>query len=403
MTRTLFIDHAKVVTLTKALPDTTVIVENGRIRSILPSSEAAADKAAATAEHVDAKGAVLAPGLIDLHTHGLRDCLVQKDPDQLTRMAKGLTEFGVTGWLPTMAPELPGTDAEYMKILAAAAAKQTPASGAQILAFHSEGPYITLAGSLAPENLGTADADRVRTMIEAAKPFKVVFSVAPDFKGIVPMIKIMRAQGVPVFMTHTAANAEQTEAAIEAGVCHATHFYDVFPAPPVAEPGVRPCGALEAIYAHPDVTVDFILDGVHVNPIAVKMALQCKGIDHVCLITDAMVGCGKVGRFEFNGSIVEFKEIGMPARNVGGAGELNGITGSGLTMNYAVRNAVKFGVAELPVAVRMGSANPARVLGIDDHKGQIAEGYDADLVLFEDNFDVRRTWVAGETVYERAK
>ena len=403
MTGTLFIDHAQVVTMDEVLADTTVVITEGRIRSVLPTAEAAKLPEAATADHHDAKGAVLAPGLIDLHTHGLRDFLVQKDPDQLTGMAKGLSESGVTGWLPTMAPELPGTDAEYMRVLAAAAAKQTPASGAQILAFHSEGPYITLAGSLAPENLGKADPGRVRSMIEAAKPFKVVFSVAPDFKDVIPMIEIMRAQGVPVFMTHTAANAEQTEAAIAAGVCHATHFYDVFPAPPVAEAGVRPCGTLEAIYAHPEVTVDFILDGVHVDPIAVKMALQCKGPDNVCLITDAMVGCGKIGTFEFNGSIIEFKEPGMPARNIGGAGELHGITGSGLTMNLAVRNAVRFGVASLPVAVRMASTNPARILGLADRKGRIAEGYDADLVLFEESFDVRRTWVAGETVFERAE
>ena len=401
MHTTLFIDHAKVVTLDKVLPDTTVIAADGRIQSILPSCEAAKLDNAATAEHVDAKGAVLAPGFIDLHAHGLRANLVQKDPVQLTTMAKGLAEFGVTGWLPTVAPELPGVDAEYMAILSQTASRQTPSSGAQILGFHSEGPYLTLSGSLSPECPGKADPDRIRAMIRAAKPFKLVFSIAPDFKGVVPMIKIMREEGAPVFMTHTAATAEQTEAAIEAGACHATHFYDVFPAPPVTEPGVRPCGTVEAIYAHPGVTVDFILDGVHVHPIAVKMALQCKGIDHVCLITDAMVGCGTLGEFEFSGSIAAFTEPGMPARIVGGIGNKGTLIGSGLTMNYAVRNAVRFGVAELPVAIRMATANPARVLGVDDHKGQIAEGYDADLVLLDDHFDVRRTWVAGETVFRR--
>ena len=401
MNKTLFIDHAKVVTLDKVLTDTTVIVTDGRIRSVLPSSEAAKAKDAATTDHVDAKGAMLTPGFIDMHTHGLRANLVQKDPVQLTTMAKGLTEFGVTGWLPTVAPELPGVDAEYMTILAQTAAKQTPASGAQVLGFHSEGPYLTQSGSLSPECLGKADPARVRAMMKAAKPFQLIFSIAPDFEGVVPMIKIMREEGAPVFMTHTAANAEQTEAAIEAGACHATHFYDVFPAPPVTEPGVRPCGTVEAIYAHPEVTVDFILDGVHVNPIAVRMALQCKGIDHVCLITDAMVGCGTLGEFEFSGSIAAFTEPGMPARIVGGIGTKDTLIGSGLTMNYAVRNAVKFGVADLPVAVRMATANPAHVIGVDDRKGQIAEGYDADLVLLDDKFDPLRTWVAGETVFQR--
>ena len=401
MTGTLFIDHAKVVTLTEVLVDSTVVVADGRVRAILPSGEAAAIPGSAGADHVDARDAILAPGFIDLHTHGLRENLVQKDPDQLKAMAKGLAGFGVTGWLPTVAPELPGVDAEYMGILAGTAAGQTPASGAQILGFHSEGPYLTQSGSLSPECLGKADPGRVRAMIAAAGPFQVIFSIAPDFEDVIPLIRIMRENGAPVFMTHTAANAKQTEAAIAAGACHATHFYDVFPAPPVTEDGVRPCGALEAIYAHPEVTVDFILDGVHVDPIAVKMALQCKGPDHVCLITDAMVGCGTLGEFEFSGSIAAFTEPGLPARIVGGIGTPDTLIGSGLTMNYAVRNAIRFGVADLPLAVRMGSANPARVLGLADRKGRIAEGYDADLVLLDDAFDPIWTWVAGVTVFQR--
>ena len=128
----------------------------------------------------------------------------------------------------------------------------------------------------------------------------------------------------PVFMTHTAANVNETLAAIAAGASHATHFYDVFPCPPVTEPGVRPCGIVEAVLADKNVSVDFILDGVHVDPIAVKMAMACKenGRGKVCLITDANVGAGlEPGKFTFGETgDIYFEYRGAPAR----AGESGG-------------------------------------------------------------------------------
>jgi N-acetylglucosamine-6-phosphate deacetylase len=171
----------------------------------------------------------------------------------------------------------------------------------------------------------------------------------------------------------------------------------------VTEGGVRPCGAVEAILAAPRVSVDFILDGVHVDPVAVQMALQCKGPDRVCLITDAMVGTGlPPGRHSFGGQDVLFAAPGAPARLADSpARKGGGLAGSGLTLNLAVRNAVQMAGTSLPQAVRMASANPAQVLGLAGSKGRLLPGYDADLVLFDERFDVQQTWIAGTSVFNK--
>ncbi len=211
------------------------------------------------------------------------------------------------------------------------------------------------------------------------------------------MIGEMAKGNNPVFMTHTKADAKQTGRAIELGASHATHFYDVFPSPEETDPGVRPCGAVEAILADPAVSVDFILDGEHVDPVAVKMALRSKGADKVCLITDANIGAGlEPGVYMFGKEQVRYSHVGAPARLV----KNNALAGSGLTMDQAVRNAVRMLDLDISQAVRMASANPAKVLGLDESKGRIMEGYDADLVLMNSKFRVLQTWIRGNCCYK---
>lgn len=347
---------------------------------------------------IEADGKYLAPGFIDLHIHGVHHCQVDNGPDDLATMCELLPQYGVTGFLPTLIPKPKGEDAEFLNSLTAVQSK-----GAQILGFHMEGPFLTLSGSIPSEALGGADRDRVIALIEASKPYQTVFSISPEYDGIEDLISVMTQNNSPAFITHTGADVKQTQAAVEAGARHATHFYDVFPAPAEKEGGVRPCGTVEAILAEPRVSVDFILDGVHVEPIAVKMALQCKGPDRVCLITDANKGAGlSPGRYIGLGGVeIEFAYPGAPARMTEKERHPGALTGSGLTLDMAVRNAVKLLGVDIPQAVRMASANPAKVIGVEDHKGQIKVGFDADMVLLNESLEVRQSWVAGEYCFSR--
>ena len=388
----LLIKNARIILADKITEAGDVLCENGRISAVGASADSAST---AGAEIIDARGKYLAPGLIDLHVHGGGQFLIDNGPEDLAQLCKTLPRHGVTGYLPTVAPLPKGEDAKLLASLA-----QVEQEGAGILGFHLEGPFLSMTGALPPEALGQADPERVRSLIEAAKPYAAIFSISPEFEGILELMPIMTDGGTPVFITHTAASAEQTQAAIEAGARHATHFYDVFPSPPESDPGVRPVGAVEAILADPRVSVDFILDGEHVDPLAVKVALQCKGPEKVCLITDANVGAGlPPGKHRFGKEEIEFKYPGAPARLTDKSRFPGELAGSGLLMDVALRNAIKMLEVDLPQAVGMASTNPARVLGLGERKGLIKEGFDADLIMLDESLQVVGTWVAGKCVF----
>lgn len=345
---------------------------------------------------VDLGDAYLFPGFIDLHIHGVHASLVDDGGEALSEICRILPQYGVTGFLPTVAPLPKGEDSAFLSLLA-----NTKTEGAEKLGFHLEGPFLKITGALNPEAIAHSDSDRVTALINAVKPYKAIFSISPDVEGIENLIPLMAENDTPVFMTHTAATVEQTQRAIALGARHATHFYDVFPCPPVTEPGVRPCGAVEAILADERVSVDFILDGVHVDPIAVKMALACKakGPGKVCLITDANVGAGsEPGRFVFgNSGEIYFSSKGSPARSV----KDDTLAGSGLTMDQALRNAMKWLDIDLVEASQLLSTNPAKLLGVDDKKGKLAIGYDADFVVMNDQLEVLQTWIDGKCFFKR--
>ena len=333
----------------------------------------------------------IVPGFIDLHMHGIHRDLVDHGLEALERISIELLQYGITGFLPTVYPRPAAEHVAFVKEIA-----RIQPEGAAVLGFHLEGPFLQLTGSLSQNAISKiADLPRTQALIDACQPFKAIFSISPDIEGITDIIPVMAEGHTPVFMTHTAATVEQTLTAIKAGAKHATHFYDVYPCPPVTEPGVRPCGAVEAILASEEVSVDFILDGVHVDPIAVKMALACKknGRGKVCLITDSNVGAGlEPGKFVFGESgEIYFEYKGAPARMT----KDNGLAGSGLTMDQAVRNAIKFLGLSLYDAITLATTNPAYVLNLEHSKGSLNVGYDADILVIDKDVNVQQAWVAG--------
>jgi N-acetylglucosamine-6-phosphate deacetylase len=371
-----------------------VAVESGRIHSVGLADEPPPE-AALVVEH---RGSLLAPGFIDLHIHGSGEFFIEDGPGHLQGLCELLPAHGVTSFLPTIIP-VPDEHAAARASWMASA----PARGARVLGVFVEGPFLTRAGAACPL-AQVADPAWIERMAAALSPHRVVFAVAPDFPGMESLVPLMAsASGGPVFMAHTAATAAQTERAIDLGATHATHFYNVMPPPPVeAEPGVRACGFLEGVYARPGASVDFILDGEHVDPVAVRMALACKGVGKVCLITDANRGAGlPAGRHRAFGHEIEFRERGAPARFTSDHPTLPGaLAGSGLTMDVAVRNAVRLLGVGIATAMRMASESPARVMGLGDRKGRLAPGLDADLVLLDPaSLEPRSTWVLGRPAH----
>lgn len=387
----LVITNASVVTDNTILAGYSVYCADGVIEAVVPPGS---DKHGVADVVLDAGGKFLLPGFIDLHIHGSYNKMIDSGTADLEALCRILPRYGVTGFLPTVTPmKEPTEDYRLLKELASASSE-----GTEILGFFLEGHYLQLTGAIA--NIPRIyDVQRVEDLLSSAAPYSCVFGVSPEVPGIEKLLPLM-AKAYPAFITHTKATVEQTKKAIQAGARHATHFYNVFPYPGDKEGGVRGCGTVEAIMADPSVSVDFILDGEHVDPVVIEMALACKGHDNVSLITDANINAGlPPGRYTgIGGRPITVAYEGAPARMVDSYSDdapPGGLVGSGLTMDRALRNAIKLLGINLPLASKMVSANPARVLGLEHVKGRIAEGYAADFVLMNDALQVVSCHIAG--------
>lgn len=383
----LLIRNVRLVEPGKSIRPGDVLVHDGRIAAVGNVGGVVQD-----AIVVEGGGRLLTPGLIDVHTHGVMHSLYETGPDGLRDAAKELGRFGVTSVLPTIVPQIRDGWLENLGRIAAAipAVKEVHIPG-----LHVEGPFMAVGGAACPTLPG--DLELLERILSACAGRLAVMSVSPDAPNIVPVIRRLREAGVTVFLTHTRAGVEETEAALDAGAVHATHFYDVFYAPAEKEPGARPVGAVEAILADERASVDFIADGVHVHPTAIRAAVAAKTWAGVILITDSNVGAGlPPGVYDTPWGYRVKVSPGDAARHE----TKNFLAGSALTMDRGMANLLQWLKLPPEQVWAMGTLNPARLLGLK-RKGRLEPGADADLVLWDENLTAARTWVAGHLVYEK--
>ncbi|MSU23259.1 MAG: hypothetical protein EXS32_05475 [Opitutus sp.] len=384
----LLIRHVRLVHPGREIATDDLLVREGRIVAV--GSVVGEPPAGATV--IDGGGRLLTPGLIDLHTHGVMHSLYESGPDGLRAAARELGRFGVTTVLPTIVPQIRDG---WLENLAAIAAAIPSVREVSIPGLHLEGPFMAIGGAACPTLPG--DLDLLERILAACGGQLAAMSVSPDAPNILPVIRRLRENNIAVFLTHTRASVEQTEAALDAGARHATHFYDVFYAPPETDPGVRPVGAVEAILADPRATVDFIADGVHVHPTAIRAAVAAKTWAGVVLITDSNIGAGlPPGVYD--------TPWGYPVRVAPETAARHAtkgtLAGSALTMDRGMANLLRWLALPPEQVWAMGTLNPARVVGLTN-KGRLAPGADADLVLWDDNLRPAKTWASGQLTYEK--
>ena len=260
-----------------------LLIRNGRIAAIDPDEFTLP----MPLQIIDAEHNLLTPGLVDIHTHAIHEHLFEQGPEQLVQAAKVLPKYGTTCVLPTLYTVM---QRDRLRILEQLAQSLDSIAGAAMPGFHLEGPFLALAGAGGGTLPG--DVGLLNELLAATKNRTRAMSVSPDTINIIPVIERLHEANVAVFLTHTRASVEQTTRAIQAGARHATHFYDVFPQPDETDAGVRPVGAVETVLASEHCTVDFICDGVHVHPMAIKAAIKAKGWRGVVAITDSNIGAG---------------------------------------------------------------------------------------------------------------
>ena len=342
-------------------------------------------------ERIDGGGALLTPGLIDVHTHGIAMHMYESGADGVAGAAKALGRFGVTTVVPTVVPR-PGNSG--LQKLAEISDAIPVVRGVNVPGLHLEGPFLAIGGAACATVPG--DLGLLEELLAPCSHRVSVMSVSPETPNILPVIVRLRERGVRVFITHTRATVEQTLAALDAGATHATHFYDVFPVPTETDPGVRPAGAVETMLADRRATVDFIADGVHVHPMAIRAAVAAKGWQGVALITDSNIGAGLApGLYETPWGYRVRVRDGDGARHA----EKGFLAGSALTMNRGVTNLLSWLDLPRDQVWGMATLGPARLLGLEE-KGRIDVGSDADLVLWGSDMSPTRVWVGGEIVYE---
>lgn len=396
MKSALLIENATLVRPGEWSGSGSILVVAGEIAKFNP----APDQIPESCERFDAEGALLTPGLVDIHTHGIHEFSYERDPQDLVEGVARLPRYGTTTVLPTFYNVMRHDMLSKLERLATALSE---VQGVDAPGLHLEGPFLALPGAGAATVPG--DLALLDDLLAAAQGRVLAMSVSPDTPNILPVIERLHERGIAIFLTHTRASVVETEAAIAAGACHATHFYDVFPIPQETETGVRPLGAVEVILAEPRCSVDFICDGIHVDPLAIRLAILTKGWRGVVAISDSNIGAGRTdGVYETpwgykvrvcDGDAVRIHDSNHP---------LNGLlAGSALTMDRALSNLLAWLPLPLHEIVAIATCNPARIVGLN-RKGTLAVGADADLVLWR-RFGARlvpqRTWVRGECVYEQ--
>lgn len=387
----LLLRGARLVLPERVTDRASVLIEDGRIQLLFEGGHAVPLRSMRT---LDLDGLTLFPGFIDVHIHGAIGVdTMEASANNLHQVARFLAQHGVTSWLPTLVPA-PVEDyrraADTIGKLIREQDERTPA--ARALGLHYEGPFINSAqcGALRPAYFLTfKDATELDALaiIENADAARMI-TVAPEIEGGIELIAELRRRGWIISIGHTRAEVKVLERACAAGAHHMTHFMNAMSPLHHRAPGPIGWGLLNE-----DVGVDVIADGVHVDPLMLKLILRCKTPARVSLISDAVAPAG-LGDGEYSIWGETITVAGGRTRNARGS-----IAGSVITMRDAVRLMLSLDVAEQDVA-RMAASNPARLLGVEQDYGSIEEGKRADLTALDREGNVRLTLVGGRIAFD---
>jgi N-acetylglucosamine-6-phosphate deacetylase len=360
--------------------DSAVVLEAGRIRAVV----AADDPSLRGARRRDLGGALLLPGFFDLQVNGGGGVLFNDDPSVAAIGAIGAAHrrFGTTSFLPTLISD--DLSVVSRAIQAARAAIQAGVPG--VAGIHIEGPFISEARKGAHDaakfrDLGSRFVDLLSTLDNG----RTLVTLAPE-RTTPETIALLAKAGVVISAGHTDASYAEVQEALRHGLTGFTHLFNA-----MSPLGSREPGAVGAALDDADSWCGIIVDGWHVDPVVLRIALRCKRHERFMLVTDAMpvVGSGQ-SEFQLQGRTIRVLDGKL-------VDEQGTLTGSALDMASAVRNATTMLGLPLAEAVRMASTHPAEFLGLGHELGRIAPGYRANLVLVDDQLNVLDTWIDGRS------
>jgi N-acetylglucosamine-6-phosphate deacetylase len=359
------------------LDDHAVVISDGQIANVLPVADIESGP-----ERVTLKGGILLPGFIDTQVNGGGGVLLNDVPTVagIRAIAAAHRTFGTTGLLPTLISD----DLDVVAAAIAAVDDAIVAGVPGVLGIHIEGPFLN------PGKRGIHDATKFRTLdheavalLSSLKQGKTLVTLAPESLAA-GMIKTLVESGVIIAAGHTLATYDQMQWAFDQGVTGVTHLFNA-----MTQLDSRAPGVVGAALSDPRCLSGLIVDGHHVHPAALRLALKARGPEGLMLVTDAMpsVGSGQK-HFLLAGQTIS-AENGV-CRAADGT-----LAGSDLDMATAFRNAITMMNVDIATASRMASGTPATFLGLSHRRGDIASGFSADLVHLDGDLRVTATWIDG--------
>ena len=363
-----------------------VLIERDRILDVVPASDACCRGA----QHYDLGGQLLLPGFIDLQVNGGGGVLFNDAPSVASIRTIGAAHrrFGTTGFLPTLI----SADLDIVARAIAAVRGAIEAGVPGVLGIHIEGPFLNVArrGVHDPAKLRELDGSALG-LLTSLRGGRTLVTLAPEMTTPA-IIEQLVAAGVVVSAGHTNATYAQIKAALAHGLTGFTHLFNAMSQLTGREPG-----AVGAALDDQRSWCGLIVDGAHTDPVVLRIALRCKPHDRFMLVTDAMPSVGtSVASFELGGRRIDVH--GYACFDEDGT-----LAGSNIDMASCVRNAVQLLGLTLAEAVRMASEVPAAFLGLAHESGRIAPGYRANLVLADDDLQVRETWIDGRSSAEASR
>ncbi len=336
---------------------------------------------------VDFHDGILAPGFVDIHIHGgAGHDVMEAGSDALPPVERLLASHGVSSYFPTTVTAPMDATLAALGRLADAVEASVPSGDlrARPRGIHLEGPFISHGrrGVHPPESLLAPTVAAFDRFWQAARGHIRVMTIAPEIPGALEVIARAAALGVCVSLGHSDAGLDAARAGVDAGARHATHTFNAMRPLDHRDPGI-----LGEVLTDSRLSADIIADGIHLDPTIVQLFLKAKGPDAAVLITDAIAATGMPdGRYRLGSLEVDVKD----GRCLSG-GKL---AGSVLTMDRAVRNVMQFAKWDLQQTVRLATANPARVAGLEN-AGSIRAGAPTDLVVLSPSGEVRNTIIDG--------
>lgn len=376
--------NANVLTGFSVMQNCAVYIKNDKIADVYSEQRFQQKKFSPKVKIINVNGAYIAPGFIDTHIHGIGGFSADDaDSKSILKMSDILASYGVTSFIPTIGAT---PEKQLMPKIKAVLKAMGREKGAHILGIHLEGPFLSpeRIGGQEQEGISPVDLAYMERIYKTAKGKIINMTVAPELKGMRDLALYCIEKGIILQAGHTNATYDQMIEGMQANIMHVTHMFNAMRPLHHREPGT-----VGAALTHPEISCEIIGDGVHVNPNLIQLLMKSKPLSQLVLITDSL----KYAKAEIPADADFYFDqcFKRKADNV--------IIGSGITMLDGFKNLVSYGIPP-EKAVRMASVNPAKIMQ-QPHKGLIIPGYDADLVVFNQDFDIIHTIIDGQFLKEK--